>query len=116
VNLVGAGVLGQESKGTGLQRGKDPGIVGVRGEDDHAGLGLFLAQPLGGLDPVAARHVQVHQDDVGAQLAGLADGVVAVDGRTDHLDARQQSDERDEPFPDDLLVIGYEHPDRRARR
>jgi hypothetical protein len=60
-DLVRARVLGQEAAGAGRERGEDPGVVGVRGQHDDQGVRPQAAQPLGGLDAVAARHVQVHQ-------------------------------------------------------
>ena len=45
--------------------------------------GLELAEPFGGLDAVAPRHIQVHQDHVGAAARRPGGRVVAVDGRAD---------------------------------
>src|SRR6185312_13543415 len=40
----------------------------------------------------------------------------AVGRGTDDDDPGQQADQRDQPLPDDLLVIGDQHPDIRAHR
>ena len=113
-DLLGAGVLGQEAAGARLQRGEHPGVVGVRGQHDDGGLGPQPPEPLGRLDPVAPGHVQVHQDDVRPQLQRLPDGVVAVDRGADDGDPGQQAQQRHQPFPHDLLVVGDEDLDIRA--
>ena len=57
----------------------------------------------GGLDAVDARHLHVHEDDVGAQLAGQLDGLGAVPGLADDLDVgldgQDQPEARSGPAP-----------------
>ncbi len=111
VDLGTAGVLGEVAARTGPQRVEDRAVVGVGGEDDDAHVGVLGAQPAGGLDAVAARHAQVHQHDVGRQLAGERDGLGAVGGGADDLDAGQQAEHHGQALADHPLVVGDEHPD-----
>ena len=45
------------------------------GQDEHLDLGgmVILLDPPGGLDPVLARHADIHKHDVGVVLAGQGD-------------------------------------------
>src|SRR5207245_11182942 len=52
----------------------------VHGDEYRAGLGARLTQPAGGLDPVEHRHGDVHQYELGAELDGRADCLLAVAG------------------------------------
>ena len=74
--------------------------------------GPALAQAAGGLDAVAVRHAQVHQDDVGAQSAGQRERLLAVRGGPDDLDPGQEPQQHLEALADDPLVVRDQHPDR----
>ena len=66
----------------------------------------------GGGDAVDARHLHVHEHDVGAQLAGQLDGLGAVPGLADDLDVGLDRQDQPEPGADQRLVVDQEHPQR----
>jgi hypothetical protein len=72
------------------------------------------ADPLGGLHPVAARHPQVHQHDVGVVLRDQVERGEPVGGGADHLDPGQQPEQRDQAFANHRLVVGEHHAQRHA--
>jgi hypothetical protein len=80
-DVVDAAGLGDVADGAGLDGLVDElGLVAVDGEYDDLDLGQFLLDEGGGLEPVAAGHLDVHEDDVGAELAGLLEGFEAIGG------------------------------------
>ena len=114
-DLGAAGVLGEVAQGAGVQRGQDVGVVGEGGEHDDLGVGVLGADPGGRGDPVDDGHGKVHQHHVGVQLGGQGDGLFAVGGGADDLDAGGQAEQGDQAFPDRGLVVGDQHPQRRSR-
>src|SRR6185295_15691837 len=66
------------------------------------------------LDAVDARHVEVHQDDVGLGLARALHGLLAIGGEGDELHVGQRLDETAEAVSDDAVVVGDEDADHRA--
>ena len=71
-------VLEQVSLGPRLDRLEEIGVVVGGGQDHHLDLGLLGADQPGGGEPVDLGHREVHQDDVGLELAGELDGLAAV--------------------------------------
>jgi hypothetical protein len=114
-DLLGAGVLGQVAAGAGAQRLDDRALVVVGGEREHLDTGVALAQAPGRRHPVDAGHAQVHEDGVGPQLGGQGDGLLAVGGGPDDLDATQQPEQHHQALADDPLVVGDQHPDHHRR-
>src|SRR4051812_10765226 len=110
-DVVGGGVLEQVAAGAGVERGEDPRAVGERGEHEHGGLGTLLEHAPGRLDAVDARHVEVHDDHVGLQLAGALDRLRPVGGGADELDVVDRRDEPAEALADHAVVVGEQHPD-----
>ena len=100
--LGGGGVFEQEAAGPGPQRLVDVFVEVEGGEHQHSrpcwdGGG---AEDLAGcLQSVHDRHPDVHQDDIGLQLAGLADRVGAVGGLADHEQAWLGVEYRGEALP-----------------
>ena len=89
------------------------GAVGERGEHEH--VRLLLGEDLArGLDPVHARHVEVHQHDVGLELLGLLDRLGAVGGGADELDVLEPADQAAEAVADDAVVVGEQDADHRG--
>src|SRR5581483_2373828 len=102
----GAGVLRQETARACAQRLHDGAVVAVRREDDDVRLRSALADATRRLDAVAARHAEVHQDDLGAQPFDERDRLLAVGGAADDLEVGQQPEQRREPLAHDTLVVG----------
>ena len=84
--LVPAEGLDQELAGARLHGPPEVVPLPLDRHDDDRGVGHLLGQDLGRLDAVHDRHVDVHQDDVGAQLAGLLHPLLAVGGGAHDLD------------------------------
>ena len=112
VDLLRAGVLGEVAARAGAQGPHDGRLVGVRGERDDARLRAGVGEPLRRLDPVAARHAQVHQHHVGGAGHREPHGLLAVGRRADDLDVREQADEHRQPLAHHALVVGEQHADR----
>ena len=62
-------------------------LVGVHREHDDADVGHVLFDLAGGLHAVHLGHGDVHQDDVGLEVLGQADGLLAVAGLADDVEA-----------------------------
>ena len=58
-----------------------------RGQNDDLALGVGASNRARCGDPVEDGHLEVHQDDLGAQLLREPDGLLAVPGRSDQLQA-----------------------------
>ena len=85
-------------------------LVGVHRQHHDLDLGQGRADLPGGLDAVDLGHRDVHQDDLGPQLVGQADGLLAVTGLTDHVEALV--DHRPtEPFAQHAMVVGQHQAD-----
>ena len=87
----------------------DTGKVREHNEDTIAfdpDIGLLARDQAGGLHPVAVRHAEVHQDDVGQGGHRLAYRVGPVHRRADHLDPGQQAEQQGQTVADHLLVVG----------
>ena len=80
-----------------------------------AAVALGRRAPAGRLEPVEARHPDVHQDDVGSVPPGEPDGRLAVGGLGDDVDIRLGLEDHPEAGPDQRLVVGDEDPESAAR-
>jgi hypothetical protein len=110
---VGGRVLQEVPGDPGLDRLRDgtPGLVD-RDEDDLRLRG-GLPDPSGGLDPVHAGHPDVHEHDVGRELASLFHGLLAAAGLPDHDDGVVgQLQRRAETLSGHGVVIDDERSDR----
>src|SRR4051812_2884901 len=68
-------------------------------------------QMTGGVDAVESRHPNVHDDDVGPQLAGCFHRLDAVGGLTDNVEVGFGAQDHPVAGPDQALVIGEQDPD-----
>jgi signal transduction histidine kinase len=85
------------------------------GEDDDPGYGAGSDDAAGRLDAVEHRHPHVHERDIGRQARDSGDRVLPVGGLPDHLEVRLAVDHHTKPHPHELLVVGKQHADHRAR-
>ncbi len=115
-DLVAVGVLGEVAAGAGLERREERIVVGVGRQDHDLCARMLGADPARRLHAVAARHAQVHQDHVRGVFGDQPQRLLAVTGRTDHLDARQQPQQHHDALAHHRLVIGHDDPSRRPRR
>ena len=61
--------------------------------------------------PLTRGHPDVHEHDVGGELLGLGDGVLAVLGLADDLDALLGLEHHDQPAAEQGVVVTDQHPD-----
>ena len=73
---------------------------------------MALPEQPGCLDPVEARHADVHQHDVGSVPLDQRQGLLAVRGAGEELDAVEEPEQHAEALADEALVIGEHDPDR----
>ena len=66
----------------------------------------------GGADAVEHGHVQVEQDRVGLVLGHQRQGLLAVGGGADHVDAGQPAEQQDQALADAGLVVGDDDAQR----
>jgi hypothetical protein len=72
-----------------LERVDHRSVVGVGGKNDDFDSRFACAWLTGGLDSVAARHPQIHEDDVGLQIYRQGDSLGAVYSGADDVNILQ---------------------------
>jgi hypothetical protein len=114
--LLGRGALEQEAA-RACREGLIHVLVQVEGgQDHHPGPRARRQELLGGLQAVQVRHPDVHQHHLGPQPPGGGDRLDAVAGLAHHLDVGLGLQDHPEPRPDQLLVVGQQHPEVMAPR
>ena len=68
------------------------------------------ADPARRVEAVGARHAQVHEDDVGPELARELDRLLAVGGAADDLDPPVEREDRLERLGEEQVVVGDQDP------
>jgi hypothetical protein len=109
--LLGVGVLEEVPPGPRLHRLKDVGILAVHGEDDDTGPGPLLEDGLGGLHPVQARHLDVHEDHVGLGLEGVPQRLPAVLGLPHHTEVPLRLQEAFQALAEEGVVVCQQNAD-----
>ena len=66
--------------GTTPGGGKRSGDAAAPGGDDDDGFGFACAQVGNQIEPVAAGHAQIHEDEIGPEFAGQDEGLVGITG------------------------------------
>jgi hypothetical protein len=111
-DLVDRDLLEQVARRAGLDRLVEVGLlVGDRQHHDLRARHDVLDRGAG-LDPGAARHPHVHQDDVGEQGRGLGHRFGAVGRLADHLDVRLLAEDHLETTAEERVVVDDEDADR----
>jgi hypothetical protein len=110
---VRPGVLEQEAASAGAQGAEDVLIQVERGDDhDRHRVGhVGTRQPPGHLDPVEPGHPDVDEQHVRTQPGGHLDGLYAVRGLPDDVDAGLGTEDHHQPGPHQVLVIGHDDTD-----
>ena len=75
---------------------------------------LLGHEPLEGLEAAEPRHPDVEGDDVGAQLAGLREPLLAVRGEAHHLDVVHRPEHPLDGLADERGVVHHEDADPTA--
>jgi hypothetical protein len=112
--LLGAGALEQEAGGPRAEGPEDVVVLLEGREDDDPGLGRRLEHGPGRLDPIDARHPDIHQHDVRTQPPGRGGRLGAVAGLARHLDGRVAGEHGAQPGPHEVVVVDDQHSDARA--
>lgn len=114
--VLQAAALDDVAAGPGAQgRAHELGRA-VHRQHQHAAARRGSAQPADGLAAVATGHREIEQDYVGLEHRGLADGVEAVAGLTDHLDVGLAGQEHPQPGAHDRVIIAEQDPNHRPNR
>ena len=82
--LIGAGVLQEVAPRAGPQRLEQMLVLGERRHDQDARLRPLLVERLDRPDAGEARHLEIHQDDVGTERQRPLDALQAVAGLADN--------------------------------
>src|SRR3972149_7022904 len=106
--LVYLRLLDDVAVGAGLQGAGDVLVLHVAGEHEDFGLGQAAADLTRRLDAVEAGHDRVHEDDVGLDLLGDLDGLAAVGGLADDLEAGLGLEHGAQRLAGDGGVVGEE--------
>ena len=114
-HVVGVGVLEQVARRPRLERGGDPLLLDEAGERDDLDVRAARLDLGRGGDPVHDRHQQVHEHDVGLELADELDGAPPVLGLAHDLDVVEQLEEPVQAAADDRVVVDQQHLDPRRR-
>ena len=75
-----------------------------------------LAQRAGGLEAAAVGQPQVHDDDVGLEVAGLADGLGGGRRLADHLELAVALERVPQTLADQVVVVDEQNPRAGRRR
>ena len=111
--VLGRGVLEQETGRTGLDGAHDV-AVGVEGGQDDDPPGDAAGHELaGGGQTVEPRHLHVEQENVDRVGGVTHEGVVAVDSPPDDLHIRLRPQQHGQPHGEQRLVIGQTQADHR---
>ena len=76
------------------------------GQKDHPHLGALSRQFPQGFQPWHARHCQIQQKNVGADLLSLGDGLGAIGGFAHHLEFRLRFQETAQAVAKDRMIVG----------
>src|SRR5579875_3354067 len=86
-------------------------LVSVHRQHDDTHLWMILDQPTRRFEAVEARHRDIHQYDVGAQLGDVRERLATVAGLADDLDARKLADQRFEAGANQKMVVAQQETD-----
>src|SRR5688572_23010780 len=111
-HVIGRRVFQQIPERPGSEGREDVLLGGVAGQHHDPRCWLALADLARRLDAADAGHLQVHQDDVRSKALDALNGLFAVSGLADDLDARFALEEGAQPLPDDGVIVHEEDANR----
>ena len=113
-DVLGDGILNNDAAGADLEGLDDLlGADGAGEQDDFDG-GRAVHDGAHGFNAGEARHVDVEEEDVGEQLEGLGDGLIAVGAFADDFEALFALEHVAHADADDRMVVGKEDADGRG--
>ena len=110
------GVLEQVARRAGEHGVEHRALVGRDGEHEHRAVRRGVEHAARGLDARHAGHVDVHHDDVGLELRGLLDRLVAATRLGDDLEAVVLVQEPAQAGAEEVVVVDDEDADGGVRR
>jgi len=110
--VVVRAVLGQVPSGAVLEQRNEPLLLLVHRENEDLGRRIEARQLHRCLLAVAARHVEIHDDDVRRSPSRQSNCLHAVGRLADHLNVRCGFEERTQAVTDDGVVIDEQYADR----
>jgi hypothetical protein len=110
--FVARGVLQQIARRARLDRGERVGVGVVRRQDEHLRAGGAAGQLADGVDARAARHPQVHQDDVGVEVGGPLHGLDAVGRLAQDAESGRGLEHAAQTVPYDGMVVDDQQGDQ----
>ena len=113
-HFIFARILQQVGMGTGADRLEDHFFGVERSQHQHVRVGQRPRDFARGGHATLARHVQIHQHDIGTQPLRHLHGFHAVGCLAHHFDIRLDLEHQRHPPPDQGLIIDHEHPDARS--
>ncbi|MNP23896.1 hypothetical protein D3C76_1166240 [compost metagenome] len=115
-HLPQPGALGQVSGGTGLHQAGREGIFLADGDHHDAHVRLAAQQLAGRLEAADARHLQIHQHDIGVQLTGQLQRGLARFGLANDLQALYVGKHAGNTGANQIVIIDHQHLDHSAPR
>src|SRR5215217_3060536 len=112
VQLLGVGVLKEVAYRPGAHGLRHRSILKDAGERHDLHLRQLRADGSDGLYAVHDGHEEVHQDDVGLELPGHLQRLLAVLRFADHLELRVEGEEHPQALAHHAVVVGYQDPYR----
>jgi len=105
-DLLLARSLDQIAAGTGTHGGEEGLVVVEHREHDDGDPRRRRPELTDRVEAGRPRHPQIHEDDVSLLRDGDPDGIAAVRGLTDHLDALDAGQRRSQPVAEDGVIVG----------
>jgi hypothetical protein len=85
------------------------GLIAVHAQHDDAHVGIAFDDLGGGIDTIELGHGNVHDDNVGGELLGEANGFAAVAGLSNNFDGGVRLEQKLEAFADYAVIIGNKY-------
>lgn len=104
--FLGVGVLEHVAPCPGFHCLENVAVLAVHGQHDHLGLGPFLEDFLGGLHAIETGHLDIHQDDIGVGLEGVAQGLTPILGLAHDLEIGFRFQKAFKPLAKEGMVVG----------
>jgi len=96
----------------GLQNAHDMIGIAIHRKDKDLDPCIFFSKQIRGSQPVHARHIDVHQHDIGRKFLGLAYGLLTVSGFANDGDLRVLAQARAKPLAHDRVIVDHKDADR----
>jgi hypothetical protein len=107
---IGLGaVLEEIALGTGGEGADQKGLVAVHAQHNDADIGIALDDLGRRVDAIELGHSNVHDDHVGRELFGEADGFAAIGGFADDIDSGVGLEQEPKTFANYSVIIGNEY-------